>query len=186
MELLDSLKINEIFFSVQGEGSRAGLPCIFVRTHGCGLRCSWCDTPYALSHRDGGTLMNFAAIREEIVDYPCTFVELTGGEPLEQPQTIDLARELLEDGYEVAVETGGHVDIGICDERMIRIVDMKPPGSGMAKRNRYENLDLLGEKDELKFVCSSLDDYAWARDLVVAIHHQLAHPVTAVAAVCGV
>lgn len=173
-----SLKISEIFFSIQGEGTRAGLPCIFVRTHGCGLRCSWCDTPYALSHRQGGQTMSFAEIREEIERYDCRFVEFTGGEPLEQPASVDLMGEFLDDGYTVAVETGGHVDIGICDPRTIRIVDMKAPDSGMTKRNRYENLDLLTDRDEVKFVCASLDDYRWSRTLI--LDHDLVSRTAAV------
>src|SRR5688500_11569359 len=110
-----TLNLNEIFFSIQGEGTRAGLPCIFVRLHGCGLRCSWCDTPYALSHREGGEMKTFEEIRAEIERFPSRFVEFTGGEPLEQPNVHALMRELLDDGYTVAVETGGHVDVGACD-----------------------------------------------------------------------
>ena len=173
-----TLNLNEIFFSIQGEGTRAGLPCIFVRLHGCGLRCSWCDTPYALSHREGGEMKTFEEIREEIERFPSRFVEFTGGEPLEQPNVHALMRELLDDGYTVAVETGGHVDVGACDERVIRIVDMKAPGSGMTKKNRYENLDLLGPRDEVKFVCASMEDYRWSRDLIRA--HNLSDRVAAV------
>ena len=160
------LKINEIFFSIQGEGSRAGLPCIFVRLHGCGLRCSWCDTPYALDNRLGGTVMSFREIREKIEAWPCTFVEFTGGEPLEQPALHTLITELLDDSYTVAIETGGHVDISSCDPRLIRIVDMKAPGSGMTKRNLYSNLQQVTERDEVKFVCASIEDYHWARALI--------------------
>ena len=160
------LKVNEIFFSIQGEGSRAGLPCIFVRLHGCGLRCSWCDTPYALDNRVGGVMMSFEEIRERIESWPSTFVEFTGGEPLEQPALHGLIAELLDDGYTVALETGGHVDISTCDPRLIRIVDMKAPGSGMTKRNLYENLNHLREEDEVKFVCASIEDYRWARELI--------------------
>lgn len=160
------LKVSEIFFSIQGEGTRAGLPCIFVRLHGCGLRCSYCDTPYALDHRVGGEWMSFQDIRRRIEEYPCRFVEFTGGEPLEQPEVYPLMDELLEDGYTVAVETGGHIDIGACDPRVIRIVDLKTPSSGMMKRNRYENIPLLTTRDEVKFVCGSIEDYEWARDLI--------------------
>lgn len=163
---LRHLKLSEIFFSVQGEGTRAGLPCTFVRLHGCGLRCTYCDTPYALSHREGGVWKDFSAIRREIEGYPCRFVEFTGGEPLEQPDVHLLMRELLDDGYTVAVETGGHVDIASCDPRVIRIMDIKTPSSGMAKRNRYENIGHLTRLDEVKFVCGSIEDYEWARGVI--------------------
>ena len=161
-----TLRVNEIFFSIQGEGTRAGLPCIFVRLQGCGLRCSWCDTPYALANRGEGEVLSFEEIRTRIESHPSRFVEFTGGEPLEQPQVHQLMTELLDDGYEVAVETGGHVDISACDPRVIRIVDMKAPGSGMTRRNRYENLDHITRQDEVKFVCASLEDYYWSRDLI--------------------
>lgn len=160
------LKLSEIFFSIQGEGTRAGLPCVFVRLHGCGLRCSYCDTPYALSHREGGEWKSFAAIKEEIERHGCRFVEFTGGEPLEQPEVHPLMRELLDEGYTVAVETGGHVDISGCDPRVIRIMDLKTPSSGMAKRNRYENIACLTGRDEVKFVCGSMEDYEWAKELI--------------------
>ena len=174
----EQLKVSEIFFSIQGEGLRAGMPCIFVRLQGCGLRCTWCDTPYALSHRDGGEWRSFQEIRREIENYPCHFIEFTGGEPLEQPEVHRLIAQLLDDGYTVAVETGGHVDITDCDPRLIRIVDMKAPGSGMTKRNRYENIDHLTGRDEVKFVCASLEDYEWAKALI--LQHDLTSHVAAV------
>lgn len=161
-----TLRINELFFSIQGEATRAGLPCIFVRLHGCGLRCSYCDTPYALSHSEGGEVMTFEEIRERIAEWPCRFVEFTGGEPLEQPEVHRLMKELLDDGYTVAVETGGHIDIGSCDPRVVRIMDMKTPSSGMMKRNRMENIPLLTGEDEVKFVCGSMEDYEWAREMI--------------------
>jgi 7-carboxy-7-deazaguanine synthase len=160
------LKLSEIFFSIQGEGTRAGEPCIFVRLHGCGLRCSYCDTPYALDHRVGGEWRSFDEIRKEVERYPTRFVEFTGGEPLEQPEVHELMRELLDDGYTVAVETGGHIDIATCDPRVIRIVDLKTPSSGMMKRNRMENIEHLTRLDEVKFVCGSHEDYEWTRDII--------------------
>ena len=160
------LKVNEIFFSIQGEGLRAGEPCIFVRLHGCGLRCTYCDTPYALDHRAGGEWMSSEAIREEIARHPGRFVEVTGGEPLEQPEVNQVITELLDDGYTVAVETGGHVDISDCDTRAIRIMDLKTPSSGMMKRNRMENIEHLTKRDEVKFVCGSIEDYEWMRDIL--------------------
>jgi 7-carboxy-7-deazaguanine synthase len=160
------LKLSEIFFSVQGEGIRAGMPCTFVRLHGCGLRCSYCDTPYALDHRVGGEWRSFEEIKEEVRKYPTRFVEFTGGEPLEQPEVHELMRELLEDGYTVAVETGGHIDISTCDPRVIRIMDLKTPSSGMMKRNHYQNIPHLTGQDEVKFVCGSHEDYEWSRNII--------------------
>lgn len=172
------LKVSEVFFSIQGEGTRAGLPCVFVRLHGCGLRCSYCDTPYALDHRAGGTWMSFEEIRAEVQRHPTQFVEFTGGEPLEQPEVHPLMAQFLDEGYTVAVETGGHMDIGLCDPRVIRIMDLKTPDSGMAKRNRLENIPLLTKQDEVKFVCASRHDYEWSRELIV--QHRLPERVGAV------
>ncbi len=160
------LKISEIFFSIQGEGTRAGMPCVFVRLHGCGLRCTYCDTPYALDHREGGTWMTFDEIRTAIGRFPSRFVEFTGGEPLEQSEVNALICELLDEGYTVAVETGGHVDIAPVDTRAIRIMDLKAPSSGMMKRNRLENVPQLTPRDEVKFVCGSHEDYEWAKSIM--------------------
>ncbi|MEP7218216.1 MAG: radical SAM protein [Bacteroidota bacterium] len=172
------LKLSEIFFSVQGEGTRAGMPCIFVRLHGCGLRCTYCDTPYALDHRTGGEWKSFDEVRREIERYPSRFIEFTGGEPLEQPEVNILISELLDDGYTVAVETGGHVDISLCDARAIRIMDLKTPSSGMMKRNHLENIPHLTRNDEVKFVCGSVEDYEWTREMIRA--HDLTNRVQAV------
>jgi 7-carboxy-7-deazaguanine synthase len=172
------LKLNEIFFSIQGEGTRAGMPCTFVRLHGCGLRCTYCDTPYALDHREGGQWTGFDEIIAAIRRNPTRFVEFTGGEPLEQPEVHALIGELLEEGYLVAVETGGHVDISTCDPRVVRIMDLKTPSSGMLKRNRMENIAHLTRIDEVKFVVGSLEDYEWMRSVVR--EHDLPSRVAAV------
>lgn len=164
------LKVSEIFFSIQGEGTRAGLPCVFIRLHGCGLRCSYCDTAYALDHRSGGTWMSFDDILTQVHRYPTQFVEFTGGEPLEQPEVHPLMKQFVEEGYTVAVETGGHIDISQCHPCVIRIMDVKTPDSGMMKRNRMSNLDLLTIHDEVKFVCASRSDYEWARGIVYQYH----------------
>ena len=174
----DALKLNEIFHSIQGEGTRAGMPCTFVRLHGCGLRCTYCDTPYALDHRVGGEWISFEDITAAIKKYPTRFVEFTGGEPLEQPDVHTLMRQLLDEGYTVAVETGGHVDISTCDPRVIRIVDLKTPSSGMMKRNHMPNIEHLTMRDEVKFVCGSLEDYEWTRDIIRT--HELPSRVAAV------
>ncbi len=158
--------VSEIFYSVQGEGTRAGMPCVFVRLQGCALRCVWCDTPYALDHRVESTVMTGAEILAAIERYECSFVEFTGGEPLEQPASVPLMDLLCNKGYTVAVETGGHVDIGVLDPRVVAILDVKCPDSKMASRNRLENLAHLRSTDEVKFVLASKEDYLYAREIV--------------------
>jgi 7-carboxy-7-deazaguanine synthase len=156
----DILRVNEIFYSIQGEGSRAGEPCVFVRMTGCGLRCGYCDTEYAFYE---GQDKPISEIIDEVVSYKCNLVELTGGEPLEQEGVYALMDELLQKGYELMIETGGHVDISRVDQRVKRIVDLKTPSSGMMKRNRYENTEQLTKHDEVKFVIGSREDYEWSR-----------------------
>jgi 7-carboxy-7-deazaguanine synthase len=167
---MSALKINEIFYSIQGEGSRAGLPCVFVRLHGCGLRCSWCDTPYALDHREGGEMMETGDVLSRIASFRCDFVELTGGEPLEQEAAFPFLTELCDQGFTVAVETGGHVDIARVDPRVIVIMDLKCPASGMSKKNLLENIAYLKPTDEVKFVISNREDYEWTRALIEREH----------------
>jgi 7-carboxy-7-deazaguanine synthase len=159
----DVLRVNEIFYSIQGEGSRAGERCVFIRMTGCGLRCSYCDTEYAFYE---GSDRSIEDILSQTESYNCKLVELTGGEPLEQEGVYLLLEELLSRGYEVMIETGGHIDISRVDRRVKRIVDLKTPSSGMAKRNRYENIDKLTKHDEVKFVIGSRVDYEWSRENV--------------------
>ncbi|MDT8323593.1 MAG: radical SAM protein [Bacteroidota bacterium] len=163
---MPQLKVSEIFHSIQGEGSRAGLPCVFVRLHGCGLRCAWCDTPYALDHRTGGDMMDSGSVLSRIAAYRCDFVELTGGEPLEQEECFNFMTELCDQGFTVAVETGGHVDISPVDPRVTIIMDLKAPGSGMMKKNCLGNLAYLKPTDEVKFVLRDRGDYEWTRDFI--------------------
>ncbi|MFA6235588.1 MAG: 4Fe-4S cluster-binding domain-containing protein [Bacteroidota bacterium] len=163
---MSALKISEIFYSIQGEGSRAGLPCVFVRLHGCGLRCSWCDTPYALDHRTGGEMMDTGAVLSRIASFRCGFVELTGGEPLEQEAAFPFLTELCDQGYTVAVETGGHIDISRVDPRVIVIMDMKCPASDMSRKNLPGNIAYLKPTDEVKFVIANREDYEWTRALI--------------------
>lgn len=160
------LRVNEIFLSIQGEGTRAGVPCLFVRLHGCKLRCSWCDTTYAIDRRDGGNYIKIEDVVAKIEDYGCKFVEFTGGEPLEQPNIYPLLGRLCDDGYTVAVETGGHIFAPHIDTRVIRIFDIKCPGSKMDTLNDYRNLDDLRPNDEVKFVIASEEDYLFAKDVV--------------------
>ncbi len=158
--------VSEIFYSIQGEGTRAGRPCTFIRMQGCKLRCTWCDTPYALDHRQREQLMTGQQILDRIKEIGCPFVEFTGGEPLEQFGVFPLMSLLCDEGYEVAVETGGHVDVALTDPRVIRIIDVKCPDSKMMTLNHLDNLEILNPHDEVKFVIASREDYEYARTIV--------------------
>ncbi len=158
-----SLKVSEIFFSLQGEASRAGLPTVFVRLVGCPLRCVWCDTEYAFT---GGQNISLAEIVSEIAQYGTPRVCVTGGEPLAQKACLSLLVALCDAGHDVSLETSGALDIAGVDVRVSRIVDLKAPGSGEFDRNRWENLALLTARDELKFVLKNRADYEWARDII--------------------
>jgi len=154
-----TLQINEIFLSVQGESTHAGRPCAFVRLTGCNLRCSWCDTAYAFYE---GRRMTIAEVLAAVESFGCPLVEITGGEPLLQDGVYALMTALLDSAREVMLETSGASDIGRVDSRVIKIVDVKCPGSGESERNLWSNLDLLGPRDELKFVIADRADYQWA------------------------
>ncbi|MDO8346313.1 MAG: 7-carboxy-7-deazaguanine synthase QueE [Rugosibacter sp.] len=154
-----TLRISEIFHSIQGESSRVGLPTVFIRLTGCPLRCVWCDTTYAFS---GGETQTLASVLERTAAFDCATVCVTGGEPLAQKNCLPLLTALCAAGYSVSLETSGALDIGDVDPRVSRIVDIKAPGSGEAAKNRWENLDLLTPQDELKFVLASREDYDWA------------------------
>ncbi len=158
-----SVRVTEIFHSIQGESTWAGLPCTFVRLTGCPLRCVWCDTAYAFH---GGTRMSIAEVVETVAAKRCRLVEITGGEPLVQPGAATLASRLVDDGYTVLVETSGAVDVSVLDDRVHTIMDLKCPGSGEADRNLWANLDHLSARDEVKFVVSGRDDFEWAADVV--------------------
>lgn len=156
------MKITEIFYSIQGESSYAGQPCVFVRTTGCNLRCVWCDTEYAFY---GGRDMSVDEVFEEIerLGHGCRLVELTGGEPLLQRDIGDLARRLVSAGHTVLCETSGSVTVGRVPAEVVKIVDIKCPGSGEAEANDWRNLELLKPgQDELKFVIAGREDYEWA------------------------
>jgi 7-carboxy-7-deazaguanine synthase len=157
------LRVTEIFHSIQGESTWSGLPCTFVRLTGCPLRCVWCDTEYSFH---GGEKISLDAIREEVREIGTPLVEITGGEPLIHRNAFVLAGRLLDDGYTVLVETSGAVDIGDLDPRVHTIMDLKCPGSGEVGRNRWENLEHLSERDEVKFVIRDRTDYEWARDVL--------------------
>jgi 7-carboxy-7-deazaguanine synthase len=157
------LRITEIFHSLQGETSTVGLPTVFVRLTGCPLRCQYCDTAYAFS---GGELVDVAAIVERVASYATRHVTVTGGEPLAQPVCLTLLRALADAGFATSLETSGALDIGGVDPRIVRIVDIKTPGSGEVERNRWENIALLQRRDQIKFVICDARDYDWARQVV--------------------
>jgi 7-carboxy-7-deazaguanine synthase len=157
------MRITEIFFSIQGESSYAGLPCVFVRLTGCPLRCGWCDTAYAFY---GGTERSLESVLSEVEQYDCRLVEITGGEPLAQSEVHPLITALADRGYTVLIETSGAIDIAPVDRRAILIMDLKCPGSGMEDRNRWSNIPLLKARDEVKFVIRDRADYDWAVTIV--------------------
>jgi 7-carboxy-7-deazaguanine synthase len=159
-----TLVVHEIYASLQGESTWAGLPCAFVRLSACHLRCAWCDTPHAF---DEGTRRTVDEAVAEAHGLGTPLVEITGGEPLLQPGVYPLMARLADLGHTVLLETSGSLDVARVDPRVVRIVDLKCPDSGEAERNRWENLDALGPRDEIKFVLASRRDYEWARTVIV-------------------
>ena len=159
----DSILLTESYLSVQGESTRAGVPCWFVRTARCNLRCRWCDSEFTFT---GGTRRPVDAVVEAALASGAPMVELTGGEPLLQRSSLEVMRRLCDAGRTVLLETGGSLDISAVDPRVHRIVDVKCPGSGEAERHRWENLPLLTERDEVKFVLADRADYEWAREVI--------------------
>ena len=174
---MTTLKVNEIFYSIQGESTRAGLPCVFIRLTGCHLRCGYCDTEYAFHE---GTRMSIDDILAEAkrLAGDCELYEITGGEPLLQKGVHELMSRLCDTGKTVLIETSGACDISVCDTRVIRIMDLKTPGSGEEKRNHWSNIDHLTKQDEVKFVLTSRADYNWAR--AVIDEHNLPERVAAI------
>jgi len=162
-----ALTVNEIFYSIQGESSYAGRPCVFIRLTGCNLRCTYCDTRYAYEE---GTDMEIDTIIGHLSAYECPLVEITGGEPLIQKETPHLVERLLKVGYKVLVETNGSLDISQIDNRCIRIVDIKCPLSGEAGQNDLRNLERLTDDDEVKFVLSGREDYEYAKEILTHIN----------------
>lgn len=160
---VSQLRISEIFYSLQGETSRVGLPTAFVRLTGCPLRCTYCDTTYAFS---GGQNMTLAAILAEVARHHARYVTVTGGEPLAQKNCLPLLRALCDAGYQVSLETSGALDISGVDARVMRVVDIKTPASGEAEKNMWSNLGALNAHDEIKFVLCDEADYVWARQVL--------------------
>ena len=153
------LRINEIFFSLQGETSRTGLPTVFVRLTGCPLRCCYCDTAYAFHE---GTTQSLEQVLDTVAGYQARYVTVTGGEPLAQKDCLPLLAALCDEGYSVSLETSGAIDISAVDPRVSRVVDIKTPGSGEVEKNRWENIRLLTPQDEVKFVLCDAADYTWS------------------------
>ena len=164
------LTVNEIFHSIQGESTHAGRPCVFVRLTACDLRCSWCDTPYAFSE---GRKMSVDEVIDRVAEYGCDVIEITGGEPLLQKDVYPLMQRFLDQGRTVLIETGGHLSADDVPEGVVRVIDIKCPGSGESGKVHWPNLDRLRSSDELKFVIKDRADYEFARD-VVARHDLLA------------
>ncbi|NCQ18018.1 MAG: 7-carboxy-7-deazaguanine synthase [Ignavibacteria bacterium CG22_combo_CG10-13_8_21_14_all_37_15] len=154
------LKVNEIYYSIQGESTKAGLPCVFIRLTYCNLRCSYCDTEYAFYE---GKNLSLEEILTEVKKYRCKLVEVTGGEPLVQSESLELMKLLCDNNYEVLLETGGSLPIEKIDHRVKIIMDLKCPSSNMEKKNLYENIQFLKKSDEVKFVLGSREDYEWTK-----------------------
>ncbi len=167
--LLATLRVTEIFHSLQGETSRSGLPTVFIRLTGCPLRCGYCDTAYAFH---GGTTMTVAAVLEAVAGYGTRYVTVTGGEPLAQKSCHALLIELCDRGYSVSLETSGAIDVSAVDARVSKILDIKTPGSGESARNRWENLAHLTARDEIKFVICDDADYGWAKHELADAQHR--------------
>jgi 7-carboxy-7-deazaguanine synthase len=157
------LRINEVFFSIQGESTYAGLPCIFVRLTYCNLRCSYCDTEYAFHE---GDWRDFDDIIREVKSYNCNLVEVTGGEPLLQENVHPFMKRLCDEGFDVMLETGGHMDISAVDKRVKRIVDIKCPSSGETEKMFWQNINHINSNDQLKFVVGSREDYEFVKETI--------------------
>lgn len=163
-----TVRVSEIFFSLQGEAARSGLPTVFIRLTGCPLRCSWCDTEYAFT---GGTPTRIEDVLAEVARYPTRHVCVTGGEPLAQKSCLPLLKALCDAGHDVCLETSGALDITLVDPRVARIMDLKAPGSGETDKNLLSNIPDLRQTDEVKIVIASRADYDWAKEIIAA--HQL-------------
>ena len=177
------LTVNEIFHSIQGESTHAGRPCVFVRLTACDLRCSWCDTPYAFHE---GQKMSVEDVVGRVREYGCDVVEITGGEPLLQKEVYPLMQRLLDEGRTVMLETGGHLSVEAVPDAVIRVIDVKCPGSGESANNHWPNLEHLRPTDEIKFVIKDRADYEYARGIVAthtligrcaAVHFSPVHDV---------
>ena len=157
------MNITEIYKSVQGESTYAGRPCVFVRTTGCNLRCTWCDSTFSFY---GGKEVSVEDVLNRVRAYECRLIELTGGEPLLQKESLHLVQSLLDEGFTVLVETSGSLDIRVLDRRAVIIMDIKCPGSGMSETVRWDNLDFLKPSDQVKFVIKDRQDFLWGKEVL--------------------
>lgn len=164
---MNRLRVSEIFYSLQGETRTVGLPTVFVRLTGCPLRCQYCDTAYAFQ---GGSWSEIDAILQQVASYNAHYVTVTGGEPLAQKACLLLLNRLCDAGYEVSLETSGALDISEVDPRVVKIVDIKTPGSGEVSKNRFENIAHLLPHDQLKFVICHREDYDWSKSIIEQYH----------------
>jgi 7-carboxy-7-deazaguanine synthase len=162
-----TLRITEIFYSLQGETRTVGLPTVFVRLTGCPLRCAYCDTAYAFQ---GGSAKTLAEILQEVAEFGAHYVTVTGGEPLAQKNCLELLKGLCDVGYQVSLETSGALDISSVDSRVVKVLDIKTPGSKESSRNRFENLPFLQKQDQIKFVICNREDYEWSKG-IIALHN---------------
>jgi 7-carboxy-7-deazaguanine synthase len=158
-----SLRITEIFYSLQGESSTVGIPTVFIRLTGCPLRCAYCDTAYAFT---GGEKKDISEIIAEVESYGTRYVTVTGGEPLAQPSCLELMVQLLDLGYTVSLETSGALDVSTVDSRVIKVMDLKTPSSGELDRNLYQNIQYLSKTDQVKFVIGNDEDYDWSKQML--------------------
>ncbi len=158
-----SLRITEIFYSLQGESNTVGLPTVFIRLTGCPLRCSYCDTAYAFT---GGEKKSISSIIEQVDQYNAKYICVTGGEPLVQPACHELMEQLLDKGYRVSLETSGAIDVSKVDKRAVKVMDLKTPASAEMDRNIYQNIDYLDAKDQVKFVIADSKDYEWSKSIM--------------------
>jgi len=171
---VSALQITEIFFSIQGESTHAGKPCVFVRLTGCSLRCVYCDTKYSYA---GGREMQLDEVLSTVAAYPAKLVEVTGGEPLEQEEVYPLMHSLLDRGYSVMLETGGHVSVERVPKEVIKVIDIKCPDSRESETICWDNIELAQPHDEFKFVMSSRADYEWSREIYLAKLRQKKNPI---------
>ena len=162
--MLNSLRITEIFYSLQGESNTVGIPTVFIRLTGCPLRCVYCDSAYAFS---GGKKMSLADIIAEVENHGCHYITVTGGEPLAQPACLILMNQLLDKGYTVSLETSGALDISSVDPRVVKVMDIKTPSSGEVGKNHYNNIEYLTHQDQIKFVIGNAEDYNWSKTILV-------------------
>jgi 7-carboxy-7-deazaguanine synthase len=165
---VSSLRITEIFLSLQGESNTVGIPTVFIRLTGCPLRCVYCDTEYAFS---GGERKEISDIISEVRSFGVSYVTVTGGEPLAQPACLELMKQLVDLNFIVSLETSGAIDISEVDPRVVKVMDLKTPSSGELSKNRYENIPFLNRRDQVKFVIGNDDDYTWSKNTIA--HYQL-------------